>query len=198
MKTALSNPKSGTADLVAKAADEYLKAAEAGSPPEIDEFAERYPQIAAILRDVLPALAIINPSLSGNKEKPLGTDDLIDRTLGDFRLIREIGRGGMGVVYEAEQISLGRTVALKVLPFAGVLDEKQLQRFKNEARAAATLEHPHIVPVYSVGCERGVHFFAMRFIDGQSLAEILQAIPGYRPAERKLGQANRPRSLPTA
>ena len=86
----------------------------------------------------------------------------------------------MGVVYAARQISLGRTVALKILPLAGVLDEKQLQRFKNEARAAATLEHPHIVPVYSVGCERGVHYFAMRYIDGQSLAEILRAIPGYQ------------------
>jgi serine/threonine protein kinase/tetratricopeptide (TPR) repeat protein len=180
MKTAHSNQKSGTAELVAKAADEFLKAAEAGSPPKIDEFVERYPQIAAILRDVIPALAIINPSLSGNKEKPLGTDDLIDRTLGDFRLIREIGRGGMGVVYEAEQISLGRSVALKVLPFAGVLDEKQLQRFKNEARAAAALDHPHIVPVYSVGSERGVHYYAMRLIDGQSLAEILDLIPDYR------------------
>jgi serine/threonine protein kinase len=77
--------------------------------------------------------------------------------LGDFRLIREIGRGGMGVVYEAEQISLARRVALKILPFAGMLDPRQLQRFQNEARAAASLHHTNIVPVFSVGCERGVH-----------------------------------------
>jgi tetratricopeptide (TPR) repeat protein len=83
----------------------------------------------------------------------------------------------MGVVYEAEQLSLGRRVALKVLPFAAALDAKQLQRFKNEARAAAHLHHTHIVPVYAVGCERGVHFYAMQFIDGQTLAELIRA-PG--------------------
>src|SRR5262245_42921719 len=77
-----------------------------------------------------------------------------DGTLGDFRLVREIGRGGMGIVYEAEQISLKRRVALKVLPFAAVLDNRQLQRFKTEAMAAARLHHQHIVPVYQVGCER--------------------------------------------
>src|SRR5207244_7957772 len=93
--------------------------------------------------------------------------------LGDFRILREIGRGGMGVVYEAEQISLSRRVALKVLPFAATMDPRQLQRFQNEARAAASLEHPHIVPVYGVGCERGVYFYAMKFINGQSLAGLI-------------------------
>jgi tetratricopeptide (TPR) repeat protein len=96
--------------------------------------------------------------------------------LGDYRILRELGRGGMGVVYEAEQVSLGRRVALKVLPFAAALDAKQLQRFKNEAVAAAHLHHPHIVPVYFVGCERGVHYYAMQFIDGQSLAEVLAVL----------------------
>jgi serine/threonine protein kinase/WD40 repeat protein len=94
--------------------------------------------------------------------------------LGDFRLLREVGRGGMGVVYEAEQLSLGRRVALKVLPFASALDPKQLQRFKNEAHAAAQLHHEHIVPVYFVGCERGVHFYAMQFIDGQTLTTLIR------------------------
>ena len=75
----------------------------------------------------------------------------------------------MGVVYEAEQISLGRRVALKMLPFAAALDPKQLQRFKNEAHAAAQLHHTNIVPVFGVGCERGVHFYAMQFIDGQTV-----------------------------
>ncbi|MGQ0636575.1 MAG: protein kinase domain-containing protein [Planctomycetaceae bacterium] len=96
--------------------------------------------------------------------------------LGDFRLLREVGRGGMGVVYEAEQISLRRRVALKVLPFAATFDVRQLQRFKNEAQAAALLHHPHIVAVHAVGCERGVHFYAMQLIDGQSLAVIIRQL----------------------
>ena len=98
--------------------------------------------------------------------------------LGDFHIVREIGRGGMGVVYEAEQISLGRRVALKVLPFAAMLGEQQLKRFKNEARAAATLKHPNIVSVYSVGCERGVHYYAMELIEGHSLDRLLNQLRG--------------------
>ena len=93
--------------------------------------------------------------------------------LGDFRLVREIGRGGMGVVYEAEQISLGRRVALKVLPFAAILDKQQLKRFKNEARAAATLSHPNIVAVHSVGEVRSVYFFAMQLVEGRNLAQVI-------------------------
>ena len=97
----------------------------------------------------------------------------LPRTLGDFRIVREVGRGGMGIVYEAEQVSLGRRVALKTLPFAAVLDERQLQRFKNEAQAAALLHHQNIVPVYSVGSDGGVHYFAMQFIDGQTLGALI-------------------------
>ena len=93
----------------------------------------------------------------------------------------------MGVVYEAEQISLARRVALKVLPFAATLDAKQLQRFKNEAQAAAQLHHQNIVPVYGVGCERGVHYYAMQFIDGQTLAALIQELrqsAGLQPADQ--------------
>jgi serine/threonine protein kinase/tetratricopeptide (TPR) repeat protein len=82
----------------------------------------------------------------------------------------------MGVVYEAEQISLGRRVALKVLPFAATLDPRQLQRFKNEAHAAACLQHQHIVPVHFVGYERGVHYYAMQYIDGQPLNAVIRQL----------------------
>ncbi len=100
----------------------------------------------------------------------------IPRVLGDYRLIREVGRGGMGVVYEAEQISLGRRVALKVLPFGAILDRRQIVRFKNEAQAAAQLHHPHIVPVFAVGCERGIHYYAMHFVDGWTVADLIKAL----------------------
>jgi tetratricopeptide (TPR) repeat protein len=111
-------------------------------------------------------------------------EEAVPGMLGDFRILREVGRGGMGIVYEAEQVSLGRRVALKVLPFAATLDPKQLQRFHNEARAAACLHHEHIIPVYSVGCERGVHFYAMQFIDGHTLAQFIHALrPTDDPAQ---------------
>jgi serine/threonine protein kinase/tetratricopeptide (TPR) repeat protein len=96
--------------------------------------------------------------------------------LGDFRILREVGRGGMGVVYEAVQLSLGRRVALKVLPFASTLDAKQLQRFKNEAQAAAQLHHTNIVPVHATGCERGVHYYAMQFIEGRTVADLIREL----------------------
>jgi len=107
-----------------------------------------------------------DPAVAGDTPPAIGQ-------LGDFRLLREIGRGGMGVVYEAEQISLRRRVALKVLPFAAAIDARQLQRFKNEALAAANLRHKSIVSVHAVGAERGVHYYAMEFIEGQSLAALI-------------------------
>src|SRR5205085_12126733 len=112
---------------------------------------------------------------------------------GDFLRVRELGRGGMGVVYEGKQRSLGRKVALKVLPFAATLDGRQLQRFKNEAQAAAGLHHPNIVPVFGVGCERGVHYYAMQLIDGQSLAARIAGLRG----EDGLGPADGTVSDPT-
>jgi hypothetical protein len=94
------------------------------------------------------------------------------------------GRCGVGVVYEAEQVPLGRRVALKVLPFAATRDPRQLQRFHNEARAAAPLDHAHIVHVHAVGCERGVPYYAMPYIEGQTLAALIAGLRpgGGRPA----------------
>src|SRR5262249_17160701 len=130
----------------------------------------------------LPSMAELGEYLSVHKE------------LGDFRIIREVGKGGMGIVYEAEQISLGRRVALKTLPFAATMDPRHLQRFHNEARAAASLEHPHIVPVYGVGCERGVHYFAMKFIDGRSLSDLIAAMRR-APESQPLASSGSPQLL---
>ena len=102
---------------------------------------------------MLPALGLLRrPDVEAGLTD---ADANLGAVLGDFRVIREIGHGGMAVVYEAEQLTLNRKVALKVLPFAAVLDPRKLQRFKNEAEAAARLHHEHIVPVHCVGCERG-------------------------------------------
>ena len=96
--------------------------------------------------------------------------------IGDFRIIRQIGRGGMGIVYEAEQLSLHRHVALKLLPRQMLLDERQRHRFDREARAAANLHHTNIVPVFGVGESDGLHYYAMQFIEGLGLDDILREV----------------------
>jgi serine/threonine protein kinase len=168
-------------DRLLAAVQEYMNALEAGERPRRDQFLKRYPDLAAALADCLDALDFVRAGASGlqpaaAKAPPPGADPALAHPLGDFRLVREIGRGGMGVVYEAVQLSLGRRVAVKVLPFAAAVDDRRLQRFRNEAHAAAQLHHTNIVPVYAVGCERGVHFYAMQMIDGQPLTTFLEQL----------------------
>ncbi|HAK93680.1 MAG TPA: hypothetical protein DCM87_01400 [Planctomycetes bacterium] len=163
-----------------KLAEEVQAALAAGSAPDIEALARDYPEIEAEMRQLVPTLAALaqiglQSAGGGAAARTEGAGSAVaapDR-LGDFRIVREIGRGGMGIVYEAVQVSLGRRVALKVLPFASVLDQRHVERFKNEAHAAASLHHTHIVPVYATGCERGVHYYAMQYIEGQSLAEVI-------------------------
>jgi serine/threonine protein kinase/Flp pilus assembly protein TadD len=162
--------------LVARVADEFRDRQSRGERPDIEEYAVRHPHAAALLRKVLGALELIGLSLPDSSLEPVASLEHGLGTLGDFRIVRELGRGGMGIVYEAEQVSLRRRVALKVLPFAGSLDARRLQRFQNEAQAAASLHHTNIVPVYGVGCERAVHFYAMQYIDGHSLAAVLHEL----------------------
>ena len=146
-------------------AAEYLEAREAGRADELSALLARHAdladEIAAFVaeQDEVACLAapLRQAVAPAGEVLPLAPPGEHGR-LGDFRIVREVGRGGMGVVYEAEQVSLGRRVALKVLPFAATMDPRQLQRFHNEARAAAGLHHTNIVPVFGVGCERGVHY----------------------------------------
>lgn len=156
--------------------DEYLEQLRAGSAPSPADLRERYPDLADELSECLVCLDFIRQAAQAPQCEDTAAEALDVRRaadLGEYRILREVGRGGMGVVYEAEQLSLHRRVALKVLPFAATLDGRQLQRFQNEAQVAASLHHANIVPVYAVGCERGVHFYAMQFIDGQSLTEVI-------------------------
>jgi serine/threonine protein kinase len=111
----------------------------------------------------------------------------VPRRLGDFEIVRELGRGGMGVVYEAVQVSLNRKVALKVLAGGLGLTPTAVQRFRREAEAAARLHHTNIVPVYATGEADGTHFYAMELIDGPSLDHVL----------RQLRDAGRPSPAPT-
>jgi serine/threonine protein kinase len=167
---------------VIRAVEEYLTALETGPKPDRQEFLARHADIAEALAKCLDGLEVVHviaPELSQScrAQRVSSAGELQpEGPLGDFRIVGEIGRGGMGIVYEAVQISLGRRVALKVLPFAAAMDAKQLQRFKNEAQAAAHLHHTNIVPVYAVGCERGVHFYAMQFIEGQTIAALIREL----------------------
>jgi serine/threonine protein kinase/tetratricopeptide (TPR) repeat protein len=186
MKELAAQPDLSVEDLVGRVADDFTERLHRGEHPDVEEYTQRYPQIAPLLRQALPALQAIAPLASdaGLGNAASASPEQLTGFLGDFRIRHEVGRGGMGVVYEAEQISLGRRVALKVLPFAAALDPKQLQRFRNEAQAAAHLHHTNIVPVHAVGCERGLHFYAMQFIDGQSLAAVLAELRGAREARK--------------
>jgi WD40 repeat protein/serine/threonine protein kinase len=169
----------------------YLKAVEAGQAPDRQELLARHPdladELATFFADADRVQRWAGPlrSVAEAGRAAAAAETLVSGTLGDFRILREIGRGGMGIVYEAEQVSLGRRVALKVLPFAGALDPRQLQRFTHEAQAAALLHHTNIVPVHFVGSERGVHFYAMQLIEGQDLARV---IAGQKPAPRERQQ----------
>jgi serine/threonine protein kinase/Flp pilus assembly protein TadD len=183
-----SAPRSIDDPVLGELIDQLGNRLQAGERVDVEAVAREHPGYAEALRRLLPALQVLadfsrsadRAALSGISPPP--GEDLT--ALGDFRILREVGRGGMGVVYEAEQVSLRRRVALKVLPFAATLDPRQLQRFRNEAQAAAGLHHSNIVPVYFVGSERGVPFYAMQFIDGQPLSAVIarlrcpQADPG--------------------
>jgi len=164
--------------LLADLIDQYLQGIESGVPVDIDALVAVQPELAEDFKKCIEGLELIqrvNPRVgaanSGN-ESPI-VPMAPDSRLGDYRLICEIGRGGMGVVYEAEQVSLSRRVALKVLPFAALLQRQRLDRFKNEARAAATLDHPNIVSVHGVGCESGIHYIAMQYVEGVSLEKFV-------------------------
>lgn len=158
------------------AVQQFLSAREAGEAMDRDDFAAQFPEFTAELKECLEGLELVHqvtPELCRSPGDDVSAASAASRLLGDYRLLREIGRGGMGVVYEAVQISLNRRVAVKVLPFAAAIDRKHLQRFRNEAQAAAQLHHTNIVPVYAVGEDRGTHFYAMQLIDGEPLSHAI-------------------------
>jgi serine/threonine protein kinase len=155
-----------------------LEAVEDGDAPSLGRVLARYPEFATELaeffsgREQLERLATPLREIAGRDP----TADSGPARLGEYRIVREVGRGGMGVVYEAVQESLGRHVALKVLPSHALLAAEHRERFQREAKAAAQLHHSNIVPVFGVGQDRGVHFYAMQFIHGQSLDRVLKEL----------------------
>jgi serine/threonine protein kinase len=164
-------------------AEEFLERKRKGERPTVAEYLAWYPQLADEIRDVFPVLGLVEDFKPGSGDAtgsfagaPIpGLETPVER-LGDFRVLRVVGRGGMGVVYEAEQESLGRRVALKVMSGHRLSDPTQLARFAREAKAAARLHHTNIVPVFGVGDADGVHYYVMQFIHGQGLDAVLSEL----------------------
>jgi WD40 repeat protein/tetratricopeptide (TPR) repeat protein len=185
---------SGECDPVELLAEEFLDRKRRGEHPTLREYTERHPELAERIRDLFPALLMMEDlgEGSGGSTGSLAADGAATSTrldrLGDYRILREIGRGGMGVVYEAEQESLGRRVALKVLS-AALVDPTQIRRFEREAKAAARLHHTNIVPVFGVGYQDGHHYYVMQFIAGLGLDLVLEDLRRLRKAKVRSSHA---------
>ncbi len=171
----------------------YLENLESGRKPSREEFIARYPDHAQDLKsffanqDLLDRLNLkLKPSTPENSSpEPASKPPDLPRMFGDYELLEEIARGGMGIVYRARQVSLNRIVALKMIRADRVESPADLLRFQFEARAAAGLEHPHIVPLYEVREREGHHFFTMKFIEGDHLAGYLPHLTAdFRAAAR--------------
>jgi serine/threonine protein kinase/tetratricopeptide (TPR) repeat protein/WD40 repeat protein len=168
---------SGKYNLLDELAAEFAERFRRGERPSLREYQDRFPELADDIQELFPALVEVEqadadrPELAPDGETVTEAPPL--RQVGDYRILREIGRGGMGVVYEAEQVSLGRRVALKILSSHGLGDAKAQQRFRREARSAARLHHTNIVPVFEVGQDGDICYYAMQLIHGQGLDQVI-------------------------
>jgi serine/threonine protein kinase len=164
-------------DPVELLASEYLGRQRNGEEVSVEEYVARYPRWSQRIRELFPTIAALE-SLKQTKqathERQFTTPDL--EQLGDFRILREIGRGGMGIVYEAQQQSLSRHVAVKVLPRQLLPRPRQLERFQREAQTAAKLHHTNIVPIFGVGRHDEYHYYVMQYIRGVSLEDVLHRL----------------------
>src|SRR5262245_24140222 len=167
---------------------EYLDALEAGQPDDRAALLQRHPDLADDLRAFFAraeqvqglAAPLRATATAGNSfappSSPAAEACFPSLPADQFRFVREVGRGGMGVVYEAIELSLGRRVALKVLRREDQADPRALERFRREARVVARLHHTNIVPIFQVGEHDGLHYFAMEFIDGRGLDKVLHEL----------------------
>lgn len=179
----MSSPESSRDyDLLDRLVEEFNERYRNGERPSLKEYCDRYPHLADDLREMLPALAQVEGVKELPPDEPASAPLPRITSLGDFRILREVGHGGMGVVYEAEQVSLGRRVALKVLTDRLMRDPRQKRRFEREAKAAAKLHHTNIVPVFGTGTHENTPYYVMQFIQGMGLdavvEELAQVAPG--------------------
>jgi WD40 repeat protein/serine/threonine protein kinase len=174
-------------DPVERLAEDFLERLRRGERPAVEQYVERHPDLADRIRELFSALVLVEDAkprtidaVDRFAESPRVRDGQPVERLGDYRIVREIGRGGMGVVYEAEQESLGRRVALKILAPWAAGSGQTILRFHREARSAAQLHHANIVPVYAVGEHEGLHYYAMQLIAGLGLDQVLEEVKRLR------------------
>jgi eukaryotic-like serine/threonine-protein kinase len=195
----MSHASSGF-DPVDELVEAFLERYRRGELPSMTEYTDKYPELAERIRAVFPALLVIEEigpacgQASGLPGNQTGSGDAMPWHLGDYVLLRRVGSGGMGIVYEAIQESLGRHVALKMLPSHHLGDATGLERFRREARAAARLHHTHIVPVYGIGEHDGLHFYTMQFIRGHGLDAVLREVERLRRDPSRLEASESPDS----
>lgn len=183
-------------------AEEFLTDVRRGCDPQIEAYALAHPSFAESIREVFPALLMLEQAAIVDVTKPIDRTKPLDATLSlaslgerdsqdvsvitgksgaplhfdDFQIVRRIGHGGMGIVYEAIQCSLQRPVALKVINEVASSSEQHRQRFRREAESAAGLHHTNIVPIYGIGEDHGLQYYAMQLIDGVTLAQVIQSV----------------------
>ncbi len=157
-----------------EAMEEFLALAESGHPPDPEEFVAKYPELAEDLRAALDGLSLVRGLVSGPGDP--GQKLEAGRRVAGYKIVRELGRGGMGVVYEAVHVDLDRPVALKVLGAHAAPDSNGRRRFLNEAKTAAGLHHTHIVPVFDVGQVGGLCYYAMQRIEGCGLDRVIRRL----------------------
>ncbi|MBC7822245.1 MAG: protein kinase [Planctomycetaceae bacterium] len=158
---------------VDRMAEDFARRYRQGERPAVSEYVRQQPELAEEIRSALSAVVMLENIKTDNAA---AREAIAPERFGDFRVVREIGRGGMGIVYEAEQESLGRRVALKVLPNGSLVDAKHVSRFQREAQAAARLHHSHIVPVFGVGHQNDTHYYVMQLISGRGLDRVLEEL----------------------
>lgn len=168
-------------------AQDFVDRLRRGETPSLAEFIERCPEHADEIRDLFPALRVMENVGAGHQPEwariaDPGHELTVPFDIGDYHVLREVARGGMGIVYEAEQQALGRKVALKILSRSAARKPTSLIRFQREARSAGRLHHTNIVPVHAIGCERGIHFYTMQLIEGESLDQVMAELIRLRQA----------------
>jgi len=174
-------------DPVELLAEEFAARLRQGEIPSVSEYAQKHPAHAERIEALFPAVAMMERMRAEEKSRREAAPRPPRRCpapeqIGDFEILREIGRGGMGIVYEAEQTSLGRQVAVKVLPKHVLLADEHLKRFQREAQTAARLQHPNIVPVFGAGEQDGLYYYVMPLVRGVGLDEIIRRLQSGNPS----------------